>query len=329
MSDAPPIDFAGRRVLVTGGLGFIGSNLVRRLDALGAQVLVADVLLSGHGGDPENLAGVSSRVDVRRCDLREPSVLPALLDGRDLIFNLAAQTSHMGSMADPLADLSINATAQLQLLEACRRVAPAARIVHTSTRQVYGTPTRLPVDETHPTVPVDVNGWNKLAGEGYHRLYHRVHGLPTTVLRLTNTFGPRMRIRDAHQTFLGAWIGRVVRGEAFEVWGGSQRRDLCHVDDAVDALLRAADPALAGGVYNLGGAVSATLREIADALVAVAGGDYRLRPYPADRRPIDIGDYVADDAAFRSATGWRPEVGLHDGLRDTVAFFRTHSEHYA
>jgi UDP-glucose 4-epimerase len=325
---SPGIDTRTRRILVTGGLGFIGSNLVRRLDALGDDVLVADMLLEGHGGHPHNLCDVSPRVRVRRCDLRDPAVLPELLEGRDLIFNLAAQTSHMGSMIDPMTDLSINATAQLQFLEGCRAIAPRARIVHTSTRQVYGEAIRLPVDESHPTVPLDVNGWNKLAGEGYHRLYHRVHGLRTTVLRLTNTYGPRMRIRDANQTFVGAWIGRVLRGEPFEVWGGEQVRDLCHVDDAVDALLAAAAPALEGGVFNVGGACTVTLREVADALVRASGGHYRIRPFPAERRRIDIGDFQADDGLFRRLTGWRPGVGLDEGLRTTVAWCSAHREHY-
>lgn len=325
----PGTPAAGRRILVTGGLGFIGSNLVRRLDALGGRVLVADMLLEGHGGNAHNLRDVSERVSVRRCDLRDPSVLPGLLEGCDLVFNLAAQTSHMGSMIDPATDLSINAAAQLSLLEACRRVAPGARIVYTSTRQVYGEPIRLPVDESHATVPLDVNGWNKLAGEGYHRLYHRVHGLRTTVLRLTNTYGPRMRIRDANQTFVGAWIGRVVRGEPFEVWGGEQVRDLCHVDDVVDALLAAARPELEGGVFNVGGACTATLREVADALTQGAGGRYQIRPFPEERRRIDIGDFRADDRLFRGLTGWAPRIGLGAGLCSTVSWFREHREHYA
>ena len=316
------------RVLVTGGLGFIGSNLVRRLDALGADVLVVDNLLEGHGGNPFNLHGTSSRVRVVRHDLRDPSGLPELLEGRDLLFNLAAQTSHLGSMTDPMTDLSINVTAQLQLLEACRMHAPRIRVVFASTRQVYGEPRRLPVDETHPVFPVDVNGWNKLAAEGYHQLYHRVHGLRTSVLRLTNTYGPRMRVRDAKQTFVGAWIGRAVRGDAFEVWGGDQLRDLSHVDDVVDAFLAAAAPRLEGGVYNVGGGPPVTLRVLADTLVRVSGGRYDIRPFPAERRRIDIGDFHADDSLFRSLTGWRPRVGLEAGLRAAVDYYREHLAHY-
>jgi UDP-glucose 4-epimerase len=317
------------RVLVTGGMGFIGSNLVRRLDALGADVLVVDNLLEGQGGNPFNLQGSSARVRMLRHDLRDPAVLPGLLEGRDLVFNLAAQTSHLGSMTDPMTDLSINVTAQLQLLEACRRLAPRARVVFASTRQVYGEARRLPVDETHPTHPLDVNGWNKLVAEGYHQLYHRVYGLRTTVLRLTNTYGPRMRVRDARQTFVGAWIGRAVRGEPFEVWGGEQLRDLCQVDDLVEAFIAATAPALEGGVYNVGGASAVTLRELADALARVSGGGYEIRPFPAERKRIDIGDFHADDTLFRSLTGWRPRIGLEAGLRAAVDYYREHLAHYA
>jgi UDP-glucose 4-epimerase len=329
-ADAATRSWAGRSVLVAGGMGFIGSNLVRRLDALGAQVLVADALLPGGGAHRRNLEGASSRVRIVEADLRDASVVPALVDGRAAVFNLFAQTSHVASITDPLEDLSINAQAQLNLLEACRRHAPRASIVYTGTRQVYGVPRALPVDESHPVDPVDVNGFHKFAAEGYHLLYHRVHGLATCVLRLTNTYGPRMRIRDARQTFVGAWIRGVLAGDGFEVWGGEQLRDLAYVDDVVDALLRAADPAHAGRVFNVGGSPPVTLRELADTLVRVAGrGAYRVVDYPASRRTIDIGHYHADDRRFREATGWVPRTGLDEGLARTLDYFREHFEHYA
>ncbi|MCZ8339137.1 MAG: NAD-dependent epimerase/dehydratase family protein [Burkholderiaceae bacterium] len=328
--DAGTFGWTGRRVLLAGGLGFIGSNLARRLDALGADVLVADAMLPGGGANRRNLDGGSPRVRVVEADLRDPALSPALVDGRDVVFNLFAQTSHVASIEDPLADLSINAQAQLNLLEACRRHAPRASIVYTGTRQVYGVPRRLPVDESHPIDPVDVNGLHKFAAEGYHLVYHRVHGLATCVLRLTNTYGPRMRIRDARQTFVGTWIRGVLAGDGFEVWGGTQLRDLAYVDDVVDALLRAADPAHAGRVFNVGGSPPVTLRALADTLVRVAGrGAYRVVDYPASRRAIDIGHYHADDRRFREATGWAPRTGLDEGLARTLDYFREHFEHYA
>jgi len=327
--DLPPIDWVGRRVLVTGGLGFIGSTLVHRLVALGADVLVIDNLLPGHGGNPFNLDEVSGRVRVEAVDLRDADALPDCVRGRQTIFNLAAQTSHLDSMTDPLTDLSINGLGQLQLLEACRAHAPDAMLVYASTRQIYGAPQRLPVDETHPLNPVDVNGVGKIAAESLHLLYHRVHGLASSVLRLTNTYGPRMRIRDAKQTFLGIWIGRLLRGEPFEVWGGEQLRDLTYVDDAVDAFMVAAAPSMAGRAYNVGGGEPISLLALADMLVRAHGaGRYVVRAFPEARRRIDIGDFHADDTLLRSVTGWRPRVALQHGLERTVAYYRRHLGQY-
>lgn len=324
------IDWRNRNVLVTGGLGFIGSNLVRRLDTLGAKVLVVDNLLAGHGGDPANLGDVSSRVRVDQVDLRHADLLPAIVKGQQTIFNLAGQTSHQGSMTDPETDLSINATAQIRLLEACRAHAPGAMIVYASTRQIYGVAQRLPVDETHPANPVDVNGFNKFAGEGYHLLYNRVHGVASSALRLTNTYGPRMRICDANQNFLGIWVNNVLRGVPFEVWGGEQLRDLTYVDDAVDAFMAAAEPAMAGRVYNVGGCPPVSLLNLAKELVgANGGGDYVVREFPAARRRIDVGGYYADYTLLNSLCGWRPRVSLRDGLARTLAHFRQFAPAFA
>jgi len=227
-------------------------------------------------------------------------------------------------MAAPLADHDVNARAQLALLEAVRARHPALRIVYASTRQIYGRPERLPVDERHPVYPVDVNGVGKLAGEAFHLIYHRVHGLKTTALRLTNTYGPGMRIKDARQTFVGIWLRRVIEGEPFEVWGGEQRRDFTYVEDAADAFLRAGiSEQCWGRVFNIGGERPYALREVAALLVeANGGGRFLVKEFPAARRQIDIGEYWADDAAFRRATGWAPAVGLRAGLEKSLEFFR-------
>lgn len=322
--------FAGRRVLITGGLGFIGSNLARELVRLGARVTVVDALIPEYGGNRRNLAGLASRVKIHVADVRDRARLPALLRGQDYLFNLAGQTSHMDSMTDPDTDLEINCRAQLSILEACRRHNPGLRVVFASTRQIYGRPEYLPVDERHPLCPVDVNGINKLAGEQYHLLYSEVHGIRSTVLRLTNTIGPRMRVKDARQTFLGVWIKHVLSGEPFEVWGGGQLRDFTYVDDAVEAfLLAAATPGAEGGVFNLGGPGRVSLRELADLVVdAAGGGRYVVRAFPRDRRKIDIGDYFADDRRFRKLTGWKPRTSLREAVGRTVEFFRAELPHY-
>lgn len=322
--------FRGRRVLITGGLGFIGSNLARKLVVLGARVTILDALIPEYGGNRRNLAGIGRRVRVHIGDVRDRAHLPRFVRGQDFLFNLAGQTSHMDSMTDPDTDLEINCRAQLSILEACRRHNPGIRIVFASTRQIYGRPEYLPVDERHPLRPVDVNGINKLAGEEYHLLYSEVYGVRSTVLRLTNTIGPRMRVKDARQTFLGVWIKQVLSGAPFEVWGGKQLRDFTYVDDAVEALLlAAAKPAAVGRVYNLGGSGRVSLRELAELIVAAAGGGkFVVKAFPADRKKIDIGDYYADDALARRELRWRPRVSVREAVERTVEYFRAELPHY-
>jgi UDP-glucose 4-epimerase len=322
--------FAGKRVLITGGLGFIGSNLARALVELGARVSIVDSLVPEYGGNRRNLAGIARRVRVHIADVRDWPRLPALVRDQDFLFNLAGQTSHMDSMADPQTDLDINCRAQLAILEACRRHNPRIRIVFASTRQIYGKPDYLPVDEKHPLRPVDVNGINKIAGESFHLLYSRVYGIASTALRLTNTIGPRMRIKDARQTFVGVWIRRLLEGRPFEVWGGEQWRDFTYVDDAAEAFLLAAarDEAI-GEAFNLGGPPRVTLRGLAELLVRLNdGGEFVVRDFPADRKKIDIGDYYADDRLIREKLGWRPRTDLRAALRQTLAYYRAELRHY-
>jgi UDP-glucose 4-epimerase len=322
--------FAGKRILITGGLGFIGSNLARRLVGMGARVSIVDSLVPEYGGNRRNLAGVAGRIKVHVADVRDWPRLPSLVRGQDYLFNLAGQTSHMDSMSDPQTDLDINCRAQLAILEACRLHNPTIRIVFASTRQIYGKPDYLPVDEKHPLRPVDVNGINKMAGESFHLLYSRVHGIAATALRLTNTIGPRMRIKDARQTFVGVWIRCLVEGRPFEVWGGEQLRDFTYVDDAVDAfLLAAARPEAVGQVFNLGGPPRVTLRRLAEFLVELNdGGVFSVREFPGERKKIDIGDYYADDRLIGRKLGWVPRTGLREALQQTIAYYRSELRHY-
>jgi UDP-glucose 4-epimerase len=321
----------GRRILITGGLGFIGSNLARRLVAVDADVLLVDSMIPEYGGNVVNITGIEDEVTVNIADVRDAHSLPYLVRDRDVIFSLAGQTSHLDSMADPYTDLEINCRAQLSLLEACRLVNPRARVVFASTRQIYGRPEYLPVDERHPIHPVDVNGINKTAGEWYHLLYGQVYGIPVCVLRLTNTYGPRMRVKDARQTFLGYWLRQIVAGEEIAVFGdGLQKRDFNYVDDAVDALLLAAarDEAL-GKVYNLGSSEVVSLLDLAEKLVAInGGGSYRVVPFPQDRKTIDIGDYYGDFARICADLGWEPQVDLDEGLQRSIEFYREHGDAY-
>ena len=327
-------------ILISGGLGFIGSSLGLVLADEGCSSTLVDSLKPSYGGNLRNLAPRSDDPTLRIniSDVRDQHSLQVLLSGVGVLYNLAGQTSHMDSMSDPFTDLDINARAQLSLLEVCRQVAPDVRIVFASTRQIYGRPHYLPVDELHPLKPVDVNGINKLAGEQYHLLYSQVYGIRSTVLRLTNTYGPRMRIKDARQTFLGVWIRNLLQEQPFEVWGGEQLRDYTYVDDCVSALQLAAKSDVAiGQIYNLGGCGEPfSLLETAETLVAaardldlpLAAEPFVVRDYPAERKKIDIGDYYADDRKIRQQLGWQPQVGLREGLRRTLAYYAAELEHY-
>jgi len=322
------MDWTNRRVLVTGGAGFLGANLCHALAARGARVTALDGFLFGGGANPKNLDGAD--VELVRGDIRDIDLRP-LCEGAVAIFNLAAQTSHMGGQADPLADIAVNAVAQVRLIQAAREAAPDAVVVHASTRQFYGRVEKLPVDESQPVAPPDANGVSKFAGEQYWMLEHRVRGRPVVSLRLTNCYGPRLRVRDARQTFLGIWLRCVLENRSFEVWGGDQLRDLTYVDDVTSAFIRAAEsPACHGGIYNIGGPPPASLRELADMLVRLAGpsAHYVLKEFPADRARIDIGSYHADDSAFRAASGWAPIVSLEDGIGRTLEWYRTRLADY-
>jgi UDP-glucose 4-epimerase len=323
--------YRGARVMVTGGLGFIGSHLARRLVELDARVTIVDALIPDHGGNYFNIHDVADRLAVHEVNLCDGARLVPLVRDQAWIFNLAGQVSHIDSMTRPLDDLEINCRAQLSLLEVCRREARGARILYAGTRQQYGRPQYLPVDESHPQRPTDVNGINKMAGEAYHRLYHDVHGLETASLRLTNTFGPGMLLRHPRQGFLSVFLRRALEGETIQVFGdGRQQRDYTYIDDAVRAfLMLGARAALDGEVYNLGSSEVYSVLEIAEMLVAIAGcGRVELVPFPDDRKAIDIGSYRGSYAKLRAAVGWEPTVPVRTGLERTLAYYRAHGEHY-
>jgi UDP-glucose 4-epimerase len=324
--------YAGRRVMITGGLGFIGSNLARQLVDLGADVLIVDSLLPDYGGNLFNIEGIKDRVRVNIADVRMQSTIGFLSRGQDVIFNLAGQVSHIDSMRDPYTDLEINCRAQLSILEACRLNNPAVRVVYAGTRQVYGRPDYLPVDERHLVRPADINGVNKAAGEYYHLLYNNVFNLRTCSLRLTNVYGPRQLIRHNRQGFIGWFIRLAIEDGEIQIFGdGSQMRDFVYVDDAADAFLRAgASDACDGDVFNVGGDEPISHRDLVALLLDVAGtGRVRYVEWPPDKKRIDIGSFYSDSTRFRTRIGWRPRVDLRDGLRRTIEFYRAHMAEYA
>jgi len=323
--------YADTKILITGGLGFIGSNLARALVAQGAEVTLVDSLIPQYGGNSFNIEDIRDKVTVNVCDVRDPFAMAYLLKDKDYLFNLAGQTSHLDSMTDPQTDLEINATAQLSILEACRKSNPEIKIVFASTRQLYGKPDYLPVDEKHPIRPVDVNGINKLAGEWYHLLYNNVYGIRACALRLTNTYGPGMRVKDARQTFLGIWVRLLIEGKPIKVFGdGLQLRDFNYVDDCVEALLLAgASDNSNGKVYNLGSKEVVGLKAVAEMMVGLGhGGSLELVPFPPERKAIDIGDYYSDYSLITAELGWQPKIGLQEGLSRTMAYYRKNSHQY-
>ena len=323
--------FRDKNVMITGGLGFIGSNLCRHLVTYGAKIVLVDSLIPDYGGNLFNIHGIEDRVRVNIADIRDRSGMNHLVRGRDYIFNFAGQVSHIDSMKDPMVDLEINCRSQLSLLEACRENNPEVKLVFAGTRQVYGKPLYIPVDEGHPVQPTDVNGINKMAGEWYHILYHNVYNIRTVSLRLTNTFGPGLLMKHNRQGFIPWFIRMAIEDREITIFGnGQQKRDINYVDDVVRAfLLAAASDEADGKIFNLGGEEPVTLLELTRNIIKIAGtGSFKLEPFPPEKERIDIGDYWGDYRLINSTLGWRPEVSMEDGLRRTIDFYRHNRKHY-
>jgi len=323
--------YRDRPVLITGGLGFIGSNLARQLVALGARVLIVDSLIPDYGGNLFNISGIEDRVRVNIVDIRQQSTMNDLVCGHDVIFNLAGQVSHIDSMQDPSTDLDINCRGQLCVLEACRRNNTSVKVVFAGTRQIYGRADTLPVTEDHLVRPTDVNGINKAAGEYYHLVYNNVFGIRACSLRLTNVYGPRQLIKHSRQGFAGWFIRLALENREIQIFGdGTQLRDFFYVDDAVDAFLRAgADDVSNGEVFNVGGREPITHGDLVELMIRLAGsGRFRCVAWPPDKKAIDIGDFYADSSKIRSTLGWQPVTPLAEGLRRTFEFYRAHLDQY-
>jgi UDP-glucose 4-epimerase len=323
--------YRDRRVMITGGLGFIGSNLARQLVELGARILIIDSLIPEYGGNLFNISGIEDRVHVNIADVRQQSTMNYLVRNNDVIFNLAGQVSHIDSMQDPYTDLEINCRSQLSILEACRRYNAGVKVVFASTRQIYGRPDSLPVSETHLVRPTDVNGINKAAGEYYHLVYNNVFGVRACSLRLSNVFGPRQLLKHNRQGFVGWFIRQAIEDREIQIYGdGRQIRDFVYVDDAADAFLRAgASDASNGQVFNVGGVEPLSHRDLVEMLVKIAGaGRYRFVDWPPDKKAIDIGDFIADSGLIKKTLGWEARTPLREGFTRTIEFYRTHFSEY-
>jgi nucleoside-diphosphate-sugar epimerase len=317
-------DFRGSNIIILGGLGFIGSSLAIRLVSLGANVTVVDSMLEQYGGNLANIEPVKDKVRINFSDIRDQHSLNYIVREADIIYSVAGQTSHIESMTDPITDLDINCRSQLSILECCRAHNPEVKIVYASTRQLYGRPQYLPVDEKHPVAPVDVNGINKLAAEMYYTLYCKVYGMRCVSLRLTNTYGPRQHLSGNKQGFTGIFIRIAISGEQIQIFGdGKQLRDFNYIEDVVDALLLATNnPDLYGKVYNLGAKRYYSLLDFVRYLQKYCEFEYNIVPFPPNHEAVDIGDYYANFELFHSLTGWEPRVELEEGLKKTVEYFK-------
>lgn len=315
--------YAGKRILITGGLGFIGSHLAVSLAQRGAKITIIDALLPTGGGKLSHVDSVRDSIDIQCVDLRDTDKIGPLVRDQSIIFSLAAQTSHIESMEDPMLDLELNGRSQLSLLEACRRENPNTRLVFTSTRQVYGRAQYLPVDEEHAVSPSDINGVHKLTAESYLQLFSRVYGLASSVLRLTNTYGPHMDLHP-RKGFIGVFVDCALRGETIRLFGdGLQLRDFNYVSDVVSALELVGEHAGPGfQIFNMGHDEHLSLRQFVETLSAIQPLTFLCQPFPDNLKRIDIGDYYGSYDKLQRLTGWRPQVSLHEGLLRTVLYFR-------
>ncbi|MCX6593641.1 MAG: NAD-dependent epimerase/dehydratase family protein [Acidobacteria bacterium] len=317
--------YKNRRVLVTGGLGFIGSNLALQLAAEGARVTVVDPCVPGCGGDPAHIPS-SSGIYVIAANIGQVERLRDHVMAADVVFNIAGEISHIQSMLNPERDLDLNTRDHLRFLEACREWRRGVRVVYASTRQVFGVPEYLPVDEHHPVNPVDYNGVHKYAASQYHLMLSRKGDLDAIVLRLTNVYGPRMSFTAMNQGFLSVFLKRMSEGRPLAVYGdGEQLRDPLYISDCVEAFLRAGLMESSVRAFNVGGGEVLSLRQIAGISAEVAGlPEPQLVPFPSERQAIDIGSYYTDSTLFRTTTGWAPQVNMEQGMREALAYYVRH-----
>jgi UDP-glucose 4-epimerase len=323
--------FSGARVLITGGLGFIGSSLAVPLAEAGAEVTLVDAMIPDYGGNLFNIAPVRDRVKVNFCDVRDPHAMNYLVQGQDFIFHSAAQVCHIKSLSDPFPDIDINIKGTAVLLEACKHHNKTARIAKLGTRGQYGASARLPVAEDDPMNPKGIYEVSLLAAEKIAQIYNDVHGIPTTLFRLTNIYGPRAQMRHSRFGVANWFIRLAIDGETIKVFGdGRLKRDFVYIDDCVAAILAATiSPQAAGQVLNVGDDRPSCFRELAETVVRVAGrGAWEFAPFTAERAAQEPGDFYSDISRIRALTGWSPRTTLDDGVRASLEYYQRHRSEY-
>lgn len=322
--------YLNKKILITGGLGFIGSNLAIKLVEYGAKVLIIDSLIPGYGGNLFNIEPIQDKVIIDNADIRDSKKIDKLVVGQEIIFNLAGTLSHVDSMTTPLTDLEINCRAQLSLLESVRIYNPSAKIIFAGTRNQYGKAKYLPVTENHPQEPTDINGINNIAAEKYHLMYTSVYGIKTVSLRMTNTYGSRHQMKHPRQGVLNWFIRKVLDGETVELYGdGKQIRDINFIDDVVSALLQVGGSEKGWGeAYNLGGTPVSLIDFVGKVIQINGKGKIVIKPMPSDRKIIEIGDYKADWSKINKTYGWKPGVSLDEGIKSTIDYYRKYKKYY-
>ncbi|MDQ2978629.1 MAG: SDR family NAD(P)-dependent oxidoreductase [Acidobacteriota bacterium] len=319
------MDWNEKKILVTGGLGFIGSNLAIRLVQEGARVTLCDAMIEGYGGNRANIREVAPQVAVAICDVRDESAMAELVAGQDLVFHLAAQVSHVMSLSNPYPDIDINIKGTAALLEACRKKNPGVVVVRSGTRGQYGPAVHLPVSEEAASDPRGLYEISQLSAEMICRTYTRIHGIRTVPLRLTNVYGPRGQMKHSQFGVVNWFVRLALSGEPIPIFGtGEILRDFLYVDDCVEALLKAGgEPAAIGEIINIGSDQASTFREVAETLAEILPGtEWRYTDFTPERRAQEPGDFVSDISKARRVLTWEPSVSLRTGLERTVAFYR-------
>jgi UDP-glucose 4-epimerase len=321
----------GRAVLITGGLGFLGSNLAISLVEQGARVTLCDAMITEYGGNLFNIEPVRNRLTLNFNDIRDRHAMCWLVRGQDYVFHLAGQVSHILSLTDPYPDIDYNVTGTMVLLECLRRHNSSARLVFTGTRGQYGPSARLPVDEQAPSQPRGIHEITNLAAEQLIAAYSRLHGLWAVMLRLSNVYGPRSQMRHSRYGVANWFIRLALEGRPIPVFGdGEIQRDFLYVDDCIDALLRCALCDEANGeVYNVGVDQPSTFRELAETLTNLNPGTrWEFAPFTSERLAQEPGDYYTDITKIRTTVGWEPRTPLRAGLALALAYYRAHQAHY-
>lgn len=322
--------FSGANVLITGGLGFIGSNLACALVDLKANVTILDALLPPYGGNRFNIADIESNLELVDGDIRDEALIQKLVVGKKYIFNLAGQVSYLDSKDNPLKDLDFNGRGNLTILEALRQKNPSARILFSSSRLVYGKILHLPVGEEHPTNPLSLYGIHKLLGEKYYRYYAHTFGITGVSIRIPNPYGPRQQMKHSKYSIVGWFVRQAMDGDTITIYGdGSQRRDYIYIDDIIDACLRLIVKGEAGEVYNVGSHERVRFVDMVDTILQEVGsGSKKNVPWPEAYEKNETGDYVAGIRKIEMACDWRPETNFAEGVQQMVAFYRENKEHY-